>query len=194
VKRAAENGRAGRNGGNGAGSEGGVEGPGSAPGVPVKVEIAVRPGSDVVPVRRCRSFLSGVGQQLGVEKGRVSVLFCSDGEIAEIRGRLSARNRPTPTDVLSFPSGEPFPGEGRHLGDIVVSTETATRQAHVSGRTVEREVLTLLVHGFLHLLGYDHETDQGEMMRLQRKICGSLIPGDPASRRGSAQAGRGQKE
>ncbi|PYT08338.1 MAG: rRNA maturation RNase YbeY [Acidobacteria bacterium] len=154
MKRAAENGRAGRNGGNGAGSEGGVEGPGSAPGVPVKVEIAVRPGSDVVPVRRCT----------------------------------------TPTDVLSFPSGEPFPGEGRHLGDIVVSTETATRQAHVSGRTVEREVLTLLVHGFLHLLGYDHETDQGEMMRLQRKICGSLIPGDPASRRGSAQAGRGQKE
>ena len=69
--------------------------------------------------------------------------------------------------MLSFPAGE---GGGAFLGDIVISVPYATRQARRRGDTALREMDRLLVHGYLHLLGYDHETDDGEMDALEARV------------------------
>jgi len=95
------------------------------------------------------------------------------------------RDRNTATDVLSFCDGEADPdGLATHLGDIVVSVETAQRQAEERGVTCEQELKTLALHGYLHLLGYDHEKDDGEMMRLQSRLERELINGTPSGQAG----------
>jgi probable rRNA maturation factor len=71
------------------------------------------------------------------------------------------------TDVLSFPAGE---ADETNLGDIAISIETATKQARENDLTFEQEVAQLILHGLLHLSGYDHETDNGEMNRLELKL------------------------
>lgn len=151
------------------------------------VELTVRPGWRGASAARCRSVLSGAAARLSVPPARVSVLFTGDEEIARVNRRM--RQTPRPTDVLSFPAGDDSPAPGPlHLGDIVVSIETAARQARARDIPVDREVLTLLLHGFLHLLGYDHESDGGEMMRLQGRLAVQVLPRDraPAARRGLA--------
>ncbi len=75
-----------------------------------------------------------------------------------------------PTDVLSFASLEESSSSSSFLGDLVIDVPYAARQAHRRGHAVSREVQILLAHGVLHLLGYDHETDDGTMFRLQRRL------------------------
>ena len=75
------------------------------------------------------------------------------------------RGKDKPTDMLSFPAGE-----GGLLGDIVVSVPYAARQAGRRGHRRQREIDRLLLHGYLHLVGYDHETDGGEMDALEAKL------------------------
>lgn len=82
------------------------------------------------------------------------------------------------TDVLSFPS-EPGPGEFPHLGDIVISLPVADKMAQKLEVSRRREVETLLIHGFLHLCGHDHETDKGEMMSLQAQLERELLEEEP---------------
>ena len=102
--------------------------------------------------------------RLGIEDGHVAVEFVDDARIAELNAEHRAR--PTPTDVLSFPIDgvEPTPGGGapRELGDIVICPE------HTS------DLREAVVHGMLHLLGMDHETDRGEMLELQRELLVEL--------------------
>lgn len=107
------------------------------------------------------------------EAAQVSVSFVDDATIHELNREHRGIDRPT--DVLSFPQYEPdevFPeGMPVVLGDLVVSIETARRQAAEYGHDEEREIAFLLVHGFLHLLGYDHETPEEEAeMRQQQRI------------------------
>jgi probable rRNA maturation factor len=78
------------------------------------------------------------------------------------------RGHDATTDVLSFP-GAASP-EGRHLGDVVVSVPQASRQAAARGHAAGREIRLLALHGILHCLGHDHETDGGEMERLERRL------------------------
>ena len=78
------------------------------------------------------------------------------------------RGKDKTTDVLSFPGGET--PEGYHLGDIVISLPQARRQAEAAGHTLGRELRVLLLHGLLHCLDYDHETDEGEMERLEKRL------------------------
>ena len=82
--------------------------------------------------------------------------------------RLNAvyRGKDRPTDVLSFPG----PTGSRELGDVVISVETAERNARVLGRTLAQELDVLALHGFLHCLGYDHETDGGMMDRIEGRL------------------------
>ena len=95
----------------------------------------------------------------------VSVSFMSVEEIQALN--RDYRGKDTPTDVLSFPVNNTLAmGPGRPLGDIVICTEVARRQAEEYGHSLERELAFLLVHGLLHLLGYDHETPEDEA-----KIC-----------------------
>jgi probable rRNA maturation factor len=124
------------------------------------------------------SVLAAAGEELGV-CGEVSVLVVDDSRIHQLNREFRDVDRPT--DVLSFSQleGESMgglPEEPVLLGDIVVSAPTAVRQAEEYGHTVAREFAFLLVHGFLHLLGYDHETpeEETEMFALQEKILERL--------------------
>lgn len=82
------------------------------------------------------------------------------------------------TDVLSFPF-EPEKGAFPHLGDLVISLPVADRMAKKLGVSRRREVQTLVIHGFLHLCGYDHEKDQGEMLALQTTLERELLQEEP---------------
>jgi probable rRNA maturation factor len=113
------------------------------------------------------------------EKGEVSVSFVSDEEIHELNREYRGVDRPT--DVLSFAldEGEAFPtgdAEQRMLGDIVISVPRAVEQASEYGHSTTREIAFLLVHGFLHLCGYDHEDEasEREMFGLQEEILDTL--------------------
>lgn len=108
----------------------------------------------------------------------VTLCLVSDRRMRELNRRYRRVDRPT--DVLSFPDDgdAPPPGEAPHLGDIVISVQTALRQSESAGHGLERELRVLTVHGYLHLLGYDHEVDDGEMMRLQRRLVRRLVPGE----------------
>lgn len=113
----------------------------------------------------------------GVE---VSVLLTDDAAIAALNAQY--RGKDGPTDVLSFSQDAEFhaPGAPRLLGDIVISLDTAARQAANQGHTLDAEVCWLAIHGTLHLLGYDDATAEGftEMVRTGTRIWGGLFPGD----------------
>jgi probable rRNA maturation factor len=93
----------------------------------------------------------------------LSVALVSDRRMVELN-RLF-RGKDSTTDVLSFPQqAEAFESEQiNNLGDIVISTEQAERQAKENKLSLENEIKQLILHGLLHLCGYDHETDNGEM-------------------------------
>ena len=97
----------------------------------------------------------------------------SDRGIRELNRRFRDRDRPT--DVLAFPLDRAarrfLPAEeAAYLGDLAVSADTAALQARAAGIDLDVEIRTLALHGFLHLLGYDHEQDRGEMVRLERLL------------------------
>jgi len=108
-----------------------------------------------------------------VAAGEVGVLVCDDAAIRELN--RDYRHKDAATDVLSFAGGAAEPGEAPYLGDVAISLETAVRQAAAAGVPVERELETLLLHALLHLMGYDHETDQGEMEALEKRLRGELL-------------------
>jgi len=113
--------------------------------------------------RQLRPWLIRLLAEVAPAALSLGVRFASDREVR--RANRAFRGKDKPTDVLSFP-GE----EGGHLGDILISVPTARRQAAAAGQPVERELRILLLHGVLHCLGYDHETDQGEMERVERRL------------------------
>ena len=99
---------------------------------------------------------------LRLPTAELSVLLCDDATIHELN--RDYRHKDQPTDVLAFAMRE-GEGGGLHpdlLGDVVISMETARRQAKAGGRTIVAEVTILLAHGLLHLVGYDHQTDDEE--------------------------------
>jgi len=100
----------------------------------------------------------------------VTVAFVSDRAMRELNSRW--RGKQGTTDVLSFPAeqDEFEQAEGATLGDVVISVEQAKRQAAEHDLSFDREVAQLILHGLLHLCGYDHETDRGEMNRLELRL------------------------
>ena len=117
---------------------------------------------------RLRRLLEDAARSLGVS-GEVALVLTRDPALRELNARY--RGKDEPTDVLSFPG----PGGSAGLGDIVVSIDTAERNARRLGRTLQRELDVLALHGFLHVLGYDHETDDGTMDRLERRLRRELL-------------------
>ena len=114
------------------------------------------------------AFCDGVLRVLGVPERSLGVVFVSAGKMRDLNRQYLDRDYPT--DVLSFGyQGESMEGSP-FLGEIVIAPEIAWRQARRWRSRPEREIRKLLVHGILHLLGYDHEADAGEMNRLQRRI------------------------
>ena len=110
-----------------------------------------------------RKVLELAAASLKVE-GELALVFAGDGLLRRLNRDYRFKDKPT--DVLSFPSPEPEEG----LGDVVISVETARRNAQALGRSLDRELEILALHGFLHVLGYDHETDNGEMDALEKRL------------------------
>ncbi len=126
------------------------------------------------PTRALRELARRTMARLDLGAAEVGVLLCDDATIRSLNRRF--RGKDAPTDVLSFPGG-PGPGAGvPYLGDIAISLETAARQAAAAGLAPDAEVKTLLLHGLLHLAGYDHETDRGRMRRLETRLRRELLP------------------
>jgi probable rRNA maturation factor len=126
-------------------------------------------------VQRLKSALSLKGREF-------NVCFMDDEQIRRLNARF--RGKACPTDVLSFPwhpagrdraldltaprpASQPDPSLGHFLGDIAISVEAARRNAQAEGHSVQQEFCWLILHGVLHLLGFDHEADQGEMTALE---------------------------
>ncbi len=121
----------------------------------------------------------------------IVLLACDDARITELNGDF--RDKPTATNVLSWPSDEraaEMPGgvptlpEDEELGDIAIAYETCAREAKAQGKDFETHVIHLLVHGTLHLLGYDHISDEDAalMEGLEVEILGKLGIPDPYNR------------
>ena len=115
----------------------------------------------------------------------VALLFTDDGSMARINAQWRGADKPT--NVLSFPapSGMPVPeGEARSLGDIVLAHGVVSREAVEQGKTLRAHTMHLIVHGTLHLLGYDHETEAeaDEMEGLETRILKGLGISDPYER------------
>ncbi len=119
-----------------------------------------------LPARQLSAWMEDLVADLAPEFDSVGVRFAGDRTVRRLNRDF--RGRDEATDVLSFP-GLPSP-EGRHLGDIVISIPTAAKQAARRGAALEHEVRLLLLHGVLHCLGHDHETDQGEMEKLEGRL------------------------
>jgi probable rRNA maturation factor len=125
-----------------------------------------------------------VRRELGLGEADVTICFVSDAEIA--RMNQAFRRKKGPTDVLSFPAVDrrvpvslpqrQTPGSRSRskaeafLGDVAISPATARRNAKRLGGTLPSELQILILHGVLHLLGYDHETDRGEMDRVEERL------------------------
>lgn len=116
---------------------------------------------DTVAFKKFAAAAAGtVGETNG---GTFSVAFVSDARMKELNELF--RGEDSTTDVLSFPhEADEFETHEEHfLGDIVISAEQAAKQADENGLSLELEIKQLILHGLLHLCGYDHETDAGEM-------------------------------
>ncbi len=100
---------------------------------------------------------------IGKSESSATIAFVSDNRIRELNRQFRGMDKAT--DVLSFPAEEPD-----NLGDIAVSVETAAKQAKENGFSFDEEIAQLILHGLLHLSGYDHETDNGEMNRLELRL------------------------
>jgi probable rRNA maturation factor len=119
---------------------------------------------------RLRALLQAAAKAMSA-RGAVSLVLTGDRTVRRLNRDYRGKNKPT--DVLSFPG----PHDEGNLGDIVISVETAARNAPTFGRTLAQELDILTLHGFLHVLGYDHETDDGTMDRLEARLRRRLLKG-----------------
>lgn len=117
--------------------------------------------------RALTAFLAQAAEAVRL-RGEVSVLLTTDSGIRRLNRAF--RHKDKATDVLSFPAPETMGGAAPTAGDLAISVETAARQADEAGHVLYRELEVLLLHGVLHLAGYDHEADRGQMARKEAAL------------------------
>jgi probable rRNA maturation factor len=137
------------------------------------IEVVNRQRKLPLDCERWQAFTAKAVKAAPAKGAGVTVAFVSDRMMRELNRRW--RGKRETTDVLSFPEwqdafAEFQMQEGLTLGDVVISVEQAARQAADHGLEFEKEVAQLILHGLLHLCGYDHETDRGEMNRLELRL------------------------
>jgi len=125
-----------------------------------KVRLALRP---------LERFSERALRALKLKPQSAALAFVTDAEIARLNKTYRRKNRAT--DVLSFPAQSARRVDKKDfLGDIAIAPAVARRYARKNGRSLQTEICVLILHGLLHLLGYDHETDQGQMDRVEHKL------------------------
>ena len=139
------------------------------------VDVLKRVAGGRVSAAKIKRTAEKILRLLDRQSAELSVALVGNEEIRELNRRY--RNKPTPTDVLSFSADEPADPRAPLLGDVVISVEQAAIQAGRAHRTLAAEIDWLLIHGILHLLGYDHERSAKEakiMRALEKKITRAL--------------------
>lgn len=137
--------------------------PGGAPAQPLTIVIVNRQRRHALCKRDLARVLQGTASFLNVT-GELALVFAGDTLLRRLNREFRSKDKPT--DVLSFPAQDREMG----LGDIIISVETAQANAVRFSRPLDRELEILALHGFLHLLGYDHETDTGQMDAIEKKL------------------------
>lgn len=125
-----------------------------------------------LPTARTLARFLAAAQSAVRLRGEVNVLLTSDQAIRSLNRRFRGKNKAT--DVLSFPADASAPGAEDLAGDLAISIPTARRQAAEQGHSLSAEIKVLILHGLLHLCGYDHEADTGQMARRERLLRGKL--------------------
>ena len=126
-------------------------------GVQPLLRRAIAGASDALPAKAARS----------TNGAELAIVLTNDSAIRKLNRTWRGKNEPT--NVLAFPADQ-HGGPHRLLGDVVIAYETLAREARAERKPFDHHLAHLAVHGFLHLCGYDHETDGGEMDALERKI------------------------
>jgi len=139
----------------------------------MEILVLNRQRGQTVPSAELREFAQRLATGAGLSTGGFSVCLVSDRKMQSYNDTYRSIRRPT--DVLSFLDDSE---DRSYLGDIVISVQTASRQALAGEHSLRRELEILIVHGYLHLLGHDHEADDGAMMRLQRKLVRNYCHGE----------------
>jgi len=126
--------------------------------------------SDRLPTPRTLARFLAQAQSAIALRGQVAVLLTSDAALRDLNNRFRGKNKPT--DVLSFPAAlvQNTKPAKRVAGDLAISVETARRQAAEQGHALTCELQILILHGLLHLAGYDHESDAGQMHSRERQL------------------------
>ena len=134
------------------------------------IDIINRQRARKISAKPLAEFVARLLQLVERESQDVSIAFVTDPAIKKLNRQF--RGTDYATDVLSFPNhAEPFELQNETtLGEIVISVDRAAAQAKENGLSFSNEVEQLILHGLLHLCGYDHETDHGEMNRLELKL------------------------
>src|SRR5437016_11964835 len=134
------------------------------------IEVVNRQRRRKIVAKQWRKFTEKALCAIGEDSRSATIVFVSDEAIKKLNRRF--RGKSLATDVLSFPTGLEFFEEedGSHLGDVVISVERAAAQAKENGLSFSGEIAQLILHGLLHLCGYDHETDKGRMNRLELRL------------------------
>ncbi|HKE59292.1 MAG TPA: rRNA maturation RNase YbeY [Pyrinomonadaceae bacterium] len=131
------------------------------------IEVVNRQRSKRITTRKWTTLTAKMLEAIGKPESTVTIAFVSDARIRELNRRFRGIDKAT--DVLSFPNSD-FSGADDNLGDIAISLARAEVQARENDLEFDQEIAQLILHGLLHLCGYDHETDNGEMNRLELKL------------------------
>ena len=129
-----------------------------------------QPRNERIPTTRTLARFLREAQAAARLRGQVTVLLTTDATIRRLNRQFRGKNKAT--DVLSFPASAP--GPLKIAGDLAISIPIASRQAGERGHSLGTEIKVLMLHGLLHLAGYDHETDKGEMARREQKLRARL--------------------
>lgn len=134
------------------------------------IEVINRQRKLTLDCDRWEEFTAKAMKAAAAGPADITIVFVSDRRMREINRTWRAQRGTT--DVLSFPANqdESEKAAGLNLGDVMISVEQAARQALANGLSLDEEIAQLILHGLLHLCGYDHETDDGEMNRLELRL------------------------
>ena len=139
------------------------------------VEIIRKDDGKKFPGRKLKKIAQKVLEIVEQDQVELCLVLVGNAEIRKLNAKF--RKKDYPTDVLSFPAGDQLPEGVPILGDVVISVEKAKAQSKERRRTLNEELVTLLIHGIVHLLGYDHERSSKDariMERLEKKIYRTL--------------------